>query len=493
MGARETGPPDASDLPAPKKPVLAQMMSQGNRPELLADDALPEHFMRLPVAPMPPNALYSVPAGRPQPPHLQNYPGPHLSASTQPPPALHPPAALPDYTRPPIIPGLIGNPQALAPAAFPHTFTAAATPQGPVMPQYAAAEPPHLALPPPGWDPTPALFHPMGAGSLGPGGRGEIADVLVGPRRGSGGKKGELSCARALRALKTLPESEYERLVSPTHPPPAAWPLLRPVMLLLGLVKKPKRLADLHNPAARQYLAAWKVLRRLPRGHVEEALAAVSPAILLTDVIARSLLRERTCDRESLARVSGAAACLHDWAQALLLACPEKPRFSHPGSPLGQRPARPFAAQPATPRQFAPLALAPEARTPPANYVSRQGAYRPPPNPHGVETMPPEERAAAIVGHLRHGVAMPAIDPAVPAAAARSWSPPAAAALRAQPVAQWLESFGLEQYLNSFTRAEIYDLHTASLLNEQDIVDMGIPIGPKRKILKAVANLTQSS
>ncbi len=56
-------------------------------------------------------------------------------------------------------------------------------------------------------------------------------------------------------------------------------------------------------------------------------------------------------------------------------------------------------------------------------------------------------------------------------------------------VAQFLSRLGLDRYAEMFTAAEI-DLETLPQLTGDDLKDLGLPIGPRRKILTAIASLS---
>jgi predicted ATPase/class 3 adenylate cyclase len=58
-------------------------------------------------------------------------------------------------------------------------------------------------------------------------------------------------------------------------------------------------------------------------------------------------------------------------------------------------------------------------------------------------------------------------------------------------VADWLKSLSLERYAGEFQRAEV-DLATLADLTESDLKDLGLPLGPRRKILAALHNATPS-
>src|SRR5438270_6946685 len=49
-------------------------------------------------------------------------------------------------------------------------------------------------------------------------------------------------------------------------------------------------------------------------------------------------------------------------------------------------------------------------------------------------------------------------------------------------MAEWLAAHGLERYAAAFDAAEI-DLATLALLTDHDLWEMGLPLGPRRKIL----------
>src|SRR6478736_6266358 len=58
-----------------------------------------------------------------------------------------------------------------------------------------------------------------------------------------------------------------------------------------------------------------------------------------------------------------------------------------------------------------------------------------------------------------------------------------------QPIADWLEKLGLGQYAQRFTENEI-DVSVLRHLTDQDLKDMGVPLGHRRKILAAIGELT---
>ncbi len=58
-------------------------------------------------------------------------------------------------------------------------------------------------------------------------------------------------------------------------------------------------------------------------------------------------------------------------------------------------------------------------------------------------------------------------------------------------IVDWLRSLSLERYAGQFQRAEV-DLDTLAELTESDLKDLGLPLGPRRKILAASHNATPS-
>jgi len=59
-------------------------------------------------------------------------------------------------------------------------------------------------------------------------------------------------------------------------------------------------------------------------------------------------------------------------------------------------------------------------------------------------------------------------------------------------VSQWLEQLGLSQYVGLFTENEV-DVDVLPDLTEQDLKDLGIPLGHRKKLLKAIAVFVASS
>src|SRR5271166_1425935 len=55
-----------------------------------------------------------------------------------------------------------------------------------------------------------------------------------------------------------------------------------------------------------------------------------------------------------------------------------------------------------------------------------------------------------------------------------------------QQIADWLEKLGLGQHAQTFVENEI-DVSALPHLTDQDLKDMGVPLGPRRKILAAIS------
>ena len=60
-----------------------------------------------------------------------------------------------------------------------------------------------------------------------------------------------------------------------------------------------------------------------------------------------------------------------------------------------------------------------------------------------------------------------------------------------QQIANWLGQLGLGQYAERFTENEI-DVSVLRLLTDQDLKDIGVPLGHRRKILAAIAELSNA-
>ena len=54
-----------------------------------------------------------------------------------------------------------------------------------------------------------------------------------------------------------------------------------------------------------------------------------------------------------------------------------------------------------------------------------------------------------------------------------------------QQIADWLQKLGLGQYAQRFAENEI-DVSVLPHLTDQDLKDIGVPLGPRRKILAAI-------
>ncbi|MCA1443725.1 adenylate/guanylate cyclase domain-containing protein, partial [Ensifer sp. IC4062] len=56
-------------------------------------------------------------------------------------------------------------------------------------------------------------------------------------------------------------------------------------------------------------------------------------------------------------------------------------------------------------------------------------------------------------------------------------------------IASWLARLGLAKYTEAFTANEV-DLDSLRHLSEDDLKELGLPVGPRRKILAAISELT---
>ena len=59
-------------------------------------------------------------------------------------------------------------------------------------------------------------------------------------------------------------------------------------------------------------------------------------------------------------------------------------------------------------------------------------------------------------------------------------------------VASWLTRLGLDKYIEAFTANEV-DFDALRHLTEDDLKELGLPVGPRRKILAAIAALDATS
>src|SRR5690242_7473967 len=59
-------------------------------------------------------------------------------------------------------------------------------------------------------------------------------------------------------------------------------------------------------------------------------------------------------------------------------------------------------------------------------------------------------------------------------------------------VAAWLRGLGLERYEPTFRENEV-DAEVLPELTESDLTTMGLPVGPRRKLLKAIAVLREGA
>src|SRR5690348_3373479 len=59
-----------------------------------------------------------------------------------------------------------------------------------------------------------------------------------------------------------------------------------------------------------------------------------------------------------------------------------------------------------------------------------------------------------------------------------------------QPIVQWLEGLGLSQYGEAFVQAAI-DLSVLPDLTEADLAQLGVVLGHRKKLLRAIAALPE--
>src|SRR5215510_11505434 len=59
-----------------------------------------------------------------------------------------------------------------------------------------------------------------------------------------------------------------------------------------------------------------------------------------------------------------------------------------------------------------------------------------------------------------------------------------------QTVGQWLEQLGLPQYAKTFAENDV-DLEALRLLSENDLEKLGVSLGNRKKLLKAIAKLNE--
>lgn len=53
------------------------------------------------------------------------------------------------------------------------------------------------------------------------------------------------------------------------------------------------------------------------------------------------------------------------------------------------------------------------------------------------------------------------------------------------PVAIFLAGLGMEDWISTFKKEEI-DIHALTLLQEEDLKSMGLPLGPRKKVITAI-------
>jgi hypothetical protein len=59
-------------------------------------------------------------------------------------------------------------------------------------------------------------------------------------------------------------------------------------------------------------------------------------------------------------------------------------------------------------------------------------------------------------------------------------------------IAAWLRSLGLERHEQTFRASEI-DWEVLPELTEADLEKLGLPLGPRKKLLKAIAGLSEGA
>ncbi len=59
-------------------------------------------------------------------------------------------------------------------------------------------------------------------------------------------------------------------------------------------------------------------------------------------------------------------------------------------------------------------------------------------------------------------------------------------------ISEWLENLGLGKYVEVFDENEI-DLNVLPHLSEGDLKELGLPMGPRKKLLAAIAEIEPSA
>lgn len=57
-------------------------------------------------------------------------------------------------------------------------------------------------------------------------------------------------------------------------------------------------------------------------------------------------------------------------------------------------------------------------------------------------------------------------------------------------VHKFLVSAGVGEYVNKFVEQQV-DLDALFMLNDQDLISLGLPLGPRKKLLKAVEDRSE--
>src|SRR6202012_3382411 len=92
------------------------------------------------------------------------------------------------------------------------------------------------------------------------------------------------------------------------------------------------------------------------------------------------------------------------------------------------------------------------------------------------------DRAVLVEPHaarIRHGDRRLAGHPWHPGRTAR---PRRSGVMRAAPLSEWLKQHDLERFLGIFEENEV-DLATLRMLSESDLTELGLPFGPRKRII----------
>eukprot|EP01059_Diplonema_ambulator_P033033 TRINITY_DN6750_c0_g1_i1.p1 TRINITY_DN6750_c0_g1~~TRINITY_DN6750_c0_g1_i1.p1 ORF type:complete len:405 (+),score=112.77 TRINITY_DN6750_c0_g1_i1:104-1318(+) len=251
--------------------------------------------------------------------------------------------------------------------------------------------------------------------------------------------------SRSLRGVRMMTVQELTRLCDYVHPPTEVLPYVKILSLLLKLQKKDSwTRSDLRSDRKDLWGGSWKVLRPLlGTKQLTDKLARLEVGGVCEEVVylMEQCLTEEEVDPK-LGRVSYAAIALAEFVHAF---------FGLYKLAKGVQDYKIVKAHGADPSPVA-LPLSPPSN--PRNDLSTITAISPVSTTRVPLTVPlPEEPI------LRNPTSVEA----------------------------WLASLNLLQYLPAFHENEI-DLDTLGLLSDKDLEDMGIPIGPKKKMIRSLAN-----